>query len=447
MRILIDQGVHDLRNKGNNAMLEVALERFTKRWPDASLEVITQSPHVLRFYFPKARPVSLNEQFDGSQRESPTDVMFQDLPRAIQWLGLELHEEMRRRRTNKGASKDSARFKWSQESTLTAQGEVRSSSFASTEDRAAREFRFTQVIKGVDLYAAVGGQYISDVCKPSAIRLLDRIKVAVKLGVPCVMLGQGMGPIEDPELRAKANEVLPLLPLIAVREKVYAPQLLEAFGVDRSRIVVTGDDAIEMTFEARREEVGTAIGVGIRVVSYTEISEDQFEGLKETIHHAASLLRAKLIALPISQHIWEADNRMIGQLMAGYPDKWIGWSKFESCSSLIRRVSECRLVVTGAFHTAVFALAQGIPAVCIASSAHYANKFMGLADQFGEGCSVILVSEGNWQGKLLESIKMCWRSYEDMRPLLLKAAVLQIEKGNSAYNRVFELVESMKKSG
>jgi len=359
-------------------------------------------------------------------------------------LVLEANGEFHRRRIHADLGKDYAKSKLLIEIPKEVEEEPQHGSFDETQDTASRKNIFANIVKGADLYAAIGAHYMSDPSKPYVIPLLDRLMVATKLGIPAVMLGQGMGPINDLELQAKAKEVLPLLSLIAIRENLYAPKLLKAFGVDHSKIMVTGDDATEMAYEARRDKLGTGIGLGFRITSYTEINKAQFEELKAIMQQAANLYKAKLIGLPISQNNWEADTQMINLLMEGYSRKQTSWRKFETCNEVIRRVGDCRLVITGAFHPAVFALSQGIPAICIAGSALYAEKFIGLADQFGEGCLVILLSEEHWQERLLESIKTTWQSAEYFRPLLLNAAIFQIEKGKSAYNRVFELVESMK---
>ena len=58
MRILFDQAVYDMRNKGNIALLQAAVTRVHKMWPDASLDVITLAPHLLRLYCPDTNPVN-----------------------------------------------------------------------------------------------------------------------------------------------------------------------------------------------------------------------------------------------------------------------------------------------------------------------------------------------------------------------------------------------------
>jgi hypothetical protein len=57
MRILLDQAVHDHKNKGNNALLEVALTRLRKFWPEATFEVISIAPHFCEVYIPGTTPV------------------------------------------------------------------------------------------------------------------------------------------------------------------------------------------------------------------------------------------------------------------------------------------------------------------------------------------------------------------------------------------------------
>jgi hypothetical protein len=58
MRILLDQGIFDMRNTGQNAMLQVVVERVCRFWPDASIHITTVAPNILKIYFPEAYPVS-----------------------------------------------------------------------------------------------------------------------------------------------------------------------------------------------------------------------------------------------------------------------------------------------------------------------------------------------------------------------------------------------------
>ncbi len=91
------------------------------------------------------------------------------------------------------------------------------------------------------------------------------------------MLGQGLGPIHDAELLERAAEVLPRLTLIGVRESRSSVPLLSSLGVPPDRFMVTGDDAIELAYELRRDPRSCrsvhrpAIGVNVRVAPYAEV--------------------------------------------------------------------------------------------------------------------------------------------------------------------------------
>ena len=100
------------------------------------------------------------------------------------------------------------------------------------------------------------------------------------------------------------------------------------------------------------------------------------------------------------------------------------------------------MVVSATFHAAVFALSQGIPVVALANSTTYESKLMGLANEFGSGCLVVLLDDKQLKEKLTDAIETVWQSAEQIRPHLLQAASRQIEAGQAVYQRIFELVES-----
>ena len=148
-----------------------------------------------------------------------------------------------------------------------------------------------------------------------------------------------------------------------------------------------------------------------------------------------------MVALPISHSAHELDDRIIRQALAGYEDIQNGWRRFDTPLEIIKKTGRCRLVVAGTFHTAVFALAQGIPAVGLVKSTHYMNKFSGLVDQFGAGCDVVCLDDERLGEKLADAIDRAWESAEQVRPQLLEAAIQQIELGRLAYQEIYELVE------
>ena len=87
-------------------------------------------------------------------------------------------------------------------------------------------------------------------------------------------------------------------------------------------------------------------------------------------------------------------------------------------------------------------MAQGIPVICLAKSEYYKDKFLGLAEQFGDGCKVILLDDADFRNKMAQAIENAWSSAERVRPVLLDAARRQIETGKSCYARLRDVVGS-----
>ena len=100
------------------------------------------------------------------------------------------------------------------------------------------------------------------------MRVLNLVEHACHAGVPVALVGQGLGPLDDPGLQARAAQVLPKVGLIALREGRRGPQILDRAGVDAERVLVTGDDAIELAYHARIDEIGSDIGFCLRVAGY-----------------------------------------------------------------------------------------------------------------------------------------------------------------------------------
>jgi Polysaccharide pyruvyl transferase len=104
--------------------------------------------------------------------------------------------------------------------------------------------------------------------------------------------------------------------------------------------------------------------------------------------------------------------------------------------SVIDRVGSCRIVVTGSYHGAVFALGQGIPAVALIKSPYYAAKMSGVADQFGTGCELVSLDRSDLPSALRAAIDRAWDSADRVREPLLRAAAEQVRRGRAAYARL-----------
>jgi colanic acid/amylovoran biosynthesis protein len=100
-----------------------------------------------------------------------------------------------------------------------------------------------------------------------------------------------------------------------------------------------------------------------------------------------------------------------------------------------RLCGECRVVLTGSYHAAVFALAQGTPVVAIAASRYYEQKFFGLRDLFGTGCHVVEAGD-ELTGRLGTALESAWASSGDVTVALRTVARELVERSRQAYERL-----------
>ncbi|MCP6757344.1 MAG: polysaccharide pyruvyl transferase family protein [Fischerella sp. CENA71] len=429
MKILIDQSGYQLKNMGDLTMLQVAVARLINLWPDASIQVFTTAPERLVAYCPNTKPLS----------PSGREIWFSPIVHGVhklmpnQWGATKWSNLERKFRDRLPLLTHSIiKFKLRRIPNL------------------AKDFEtFMQSIHNADLVVASGGGYITDEFKQHASSVLDTLALAVRLGKPIAMFGQGLGPISSHELFTKAKTVFPSVNLIALRESQTGIPLLNSIGVSQNRIIITGDDAIELVYRNRCEELSNGIGVNLRFAKYSNVNQEIFETVRSTLHDVAKIKNAPLIPVPISYYRYEyeggyeePDSVSIQKLLLGYDDNSDGGQSLNTPLEVIEQIGLCRVVVTGSYHAGVFALAQGIPIVGLAKSEYYVKKFLGLADQFRVGCQLVNLNSQQLKEKLVDSITTCWEISENLRPQILQAAKKQVELGQAAYKRVYELINA-----
>jgi hypothetical protein len=296
---------------------------------------------------------------------------------------------------------------------------------------------FAATLEATDLLVFCGQGTIADAGGRHAHVMLDTAAAAAARGVPGVMMGRGIGPLADPELIAHARAVLPHVSLISLRERLCGPAVLADLGVPLERVVMTGDDAVELAYGAPRPLWPIGLGVHLRTAPEAVTEEAVFAEVRGAVLAAARRFEAQLVPLPISHHAVGAnDARTLRRLLGGPPDLTIDPATLDTPDRLIRAAGRCRVVVTGAYHAAVFALSQGVPTICLGRSAYYLTKFHGLTDLFGAGCRVLDLADSALGSTLSAAIEWGWAEAQATAPQLLAAARRQIELGRSAYARL-----------
>ncbi|MEW5747140.1 MAG: polysaccharide pyruvyl transferase family protein [Nitrospirota bacterium] len=428
MRILIDNGSYHLRNCGDVALLQAAVSRVADLWPGALIEVITGDPDRLQEHCPGVRPLLSRGKTLWYRERTVFGPVHRFVPRPVaQHLA---HVE--------GA----LRYRWpSLAHSLISTGLRREGI-----DTAALN-AYRDALRGADLVIACGGGYITDAFKVHAIRLLDTLGMAARLGTPTALFGQGIGPVWDGSLRKKLAAVLPSAALIGLRENRFGRPLIAALGVSPDRIAITGDDAVETAYNARSAVLGTGIGVNVRVAPYSGVRDETVDRIKRAVQETARKHDAPLVPVPISLHEKESDARTIRSILSGYGEVSDGGEQLDTPIKVMRQIGQCRVVVTGSYHGAVFALSQGVPAIGLAHSPYYVHKFLGLADQFDGCCSVVLLHREQFDDKLSLALDDALRSAERIRPRLLAAAERQCASARAAYRRICDVVEARRTRG
>ncbi|MCE5307535.1 MAG: polysaccharide pyruvyl transferase family protein [Acidobacteriales bacterium] len=445
MRIVLDSGMYDLRNTGNVALLQVAARRLTQFWPDARIEVLTSAPHLLRLYFPNAFPVSPDHLYDWTLMVGKADRLLRSLPVKAQRIILELREVIGDSLAAGGNSPLRAVPGGRPEAGAnpTNPGDASHPLEAQvTNGKKPDQDAGLRMLQGVDLYVATGAQYMSESCKGNAMRVLDRLETAAGLGITTAMVGLGLNLFDDSQFRSRACAVLPFVDLIFIRDPDAGLPLLRSMGIDPSRVVFTGDDGIELAYEARAAVRGTGIGIGLPIADCTGVADAHVETIRRVVQEAAKRHNAELIPLPVSSSSHEQDHRILPLLTGRQWHRPCTLWRLEPPIRLVETIQCCRVVVTGAFHPAVFALAQGIPAVCLAKSSIHQDEFMWLARQFGPGCQVLSLDGESSSQELAKAIDMAWHAAYEVRSVLLSSSVRLIRMGRSAYRQLYALVES-----
>ncbi|NJR59646.1 MAG: polysaccharide pyruvyl transferase family protein [Cyanobacteria bacterium CRU_2_1] len=418
MRILIEHGGYPVTNMGDLAMLQVAVERVKKSWDNVQIEVFSSAPDKLEKFCPNVYNLPSSSQQNW----------FHPLAKTHRLIPSSLSQHL-------------SEFEWWFRHHSPSLSE--SLIYLKLKARRAETSHFESFIesfKKADLVVCSGGGYITDAFESKVNTTLGILSLAIKLGKPTVMFGQGLGPLKKTTLYTKAKAVLPHVNLIALREKRSSVPLLNSLGVSSNCFTVTGDDAIELAYAVRGSELGDGIGVNLRTADYANVSAESITTVKLVLQNIARDRSIPLIPIPIEFIEPHADTKAIQQILEGYEIDSDGGQSLNTPLEVAKQASRCRVVVTGSYHAGVFALSQGVPIVGLAKSEYYKDKFLGLADQFGTGCEVVFLDDNQLQEKLTTAIEYALSSSEIIRPKLLEAAQQQIDLGHTAYQRMYELV-------
>jgi colanic acid/amylovoran biosynthesis protein len=419
----LGKGVSEYGNMGDISMLQVAVDRLHKLLPTACIEVLTDSADSLARYCPAAKPLDNRGRAlwfaDGVLLGRFTHLAPGWMLKLLLWFKRMMRAHCPNLLTAILVKRLKHRNQWEDAEAVAA---------------------FARALQSADLLLICGAGGFYDGCQTWSLDILDLLETAIQRKTPAVMLGQGFGPLSDPVVLKRAAKALPQVHFITLRGGRDSFTFLRSLGVAESKVETTGDEALKLAYEARSEQFGRGLGINLRFAGSASTDDDDIQRLRSVLQGFARRHSVPLFPLPIAMHAYSRDDLTIKQLLVGYDDESDGGKTLDSPLKVIKQAALCRVVVTGAYHAAVFALAQGIPVIGLAKSAYFSGKLLGLTDQFGEGCQTILLHEENWPERLNSALESAWQDADKLRGTLQAAALRQIDLTRTSYERVRDLV-------
>jgi polysaccharide pyruvyl transferase WcaK-like protein len=417
-RILVDPGGYDGANIGDAAMLVAVLGRLRRRWPAARIACHTLEPGWLHDLDAAVVPLD------------PGGVHAWNLEGAIAArLGLRpracaavMAGGRRLRRASPGAGR------WLARTARRALGR----------DPSAVDAYLAEV-RHADLVVKAGAGAFTDTFAWHAYEALDTLALAQRAGAVTAVVGQGIGPLDDAGLRRRAAEVLSEVDVVALRDGAASRVLVAAMGVADDRVTITGDDALALVVGRPVAARGDGLGINLRCAGYAGLEPEHVAAIGDVVRRHAARGR-RPVALPIDRHAGVDDLGAIRGCLA--PLSIAPGDGPRTPGAFLTAVESCRVVVTGSYHGAVFALGSGVPVVAITASSYYTHKLTGLAGQFGGACRLADAREPRFTARLHEAIDAAWGEPDRVRIELRAAAAGQVAQAEAAFARLAACVDA-----
>lgn len=387
MTIIVDNGAYSLRNMGDVAMLQVAVSRIRRVHPGAEILVLTRRPDLLRRYCPATLPVSTEsrDRIFSSHSKNADPYPPSDLTR--------------------------------------------------TRADGTRPEEFARAFAAAEIIVVAGGGFINDGNLPAAQIVLRMARSALHAGKKVAFLSQGLGPVNEPGLLELLGDVCLGGGLFGLREPNLGPSTLRRAGAMPGSWEVTGDDALATTCDMTMPcgTSGKRIGFCLRKVSYSGVESRHLSELGNALNCLRERTGALVAPLPVSFNTFENDLAVIESVIG----KQENGNALDDPHALATAAGRCRIVITAAYHAAVFALAQGVPCLCLYACSYYREKMAGLTGQFADGCCSIDLNQTS-ADEIVKTASALWQNSAAYRAGLRTRAADQVKISQAFAERVLQ---------
>jgi polysaccharide pyruvyl transferase WcaK-like protein len=295
-------------------------------------------------------------------------------------------------------------------------------------------------LDAADAFVLAGRGGSTDAFLHDGLATAHLLAAAQDRGVPTAVLGHGAGPLHDPDLKRLTFQALGGADLLTLREGRHAPGWLRSVGLTADAFEVVGDEALDLALGAADAAAGDALGVNVRRHDYAGVGDAEVRQVATAVARLQDELGCRVLGVPVSVREGDGDAAVLADALGDLPGLDPGHD-VQDVGALVARAGRCRAVVTGSYHAAIFALAQGVPVVGLWASPYYEGKVEGLAERFPGGVRSVRLGDEDTVERLVAAAHAAWDEPAGTRTWLMDTARAQAAAAQDAFDRFAALVE------
>lgn len=296
-------------------------------------------------------------------------------------------------------------------------------------------------IESADAVIVTGGGFFTDAFGAHLEGLLHTLSWAREKKRMTAFFGQGLGPLNDPRLRKLAGVALRGADWVTLRENIMGPALGKELKCDTKAWKTTGDDAFALLASEPTEMTdGQLIGINLRVAAYSNVDSSIRQRITDALAAVQSRFKNAWMPLPVDLSRESGDEIQVKRCISAAGIS-ADYQKPDTPKDLWALVQHCRLVITGSYHAAVFALSAGVPVIGLAANAYYQTKFAGLQAFFPDGVRIVDSHVEDITSELKLGVEWGWQLPFSRRSEINEQAQLIAANVEKAYSDFFNRLD------